>query len=326
MPASTSRTRSRLLIPIITFAALLIIGVAVWSFSSSSRVQAADDVPVAALPDETSMGIVTLNVHDMTAMRAYYEEAVGLSVLDETAETVTLGLDVPVLRLTAASDGEVEAAISEAGIYHSAILYRDAQTLAAGLSRLATVAPDTYQGASDHAVSIAFYFVDPEGNGLELYIDRPRQEWVWENGEVVMGSAAVDVNDFMEEHFAGSIIAGSQAVMGHAHLKVGDLAEAEAFYADALGFAVTARSDGALFYAAGGYHHHVATNTWMSEGAGMRTNPTGLGEITVVLPDAAAIADVAARLNDAGHDYVHDADTLRVDDPWGNTVRVTTAD
>lgn len=148
------------------------------------------------------------------------------------------------------------------------------------LMQLATQAPETFQGSADHAVSLAFYFVDPQGNGLELYVDRPESEWEWVDGEVTMGSAPLDPN------------------------------------------AVTARSEGAMFYSAGGYHHHLATNVWQSPGAQERSNPIGLGALTVWVSSIEALDAVAERLEDAGHSYERGEATLTTQDPWANVVNV----
>lgn len=135
-----------------------------------------------------------------------------------------------------------------------------------------------------------------------------------------MGSAPLDPNAFIDEHL-GQVSDGT-ALMGHVHLKVGDLTEAEEFYADALGFAVTARSDGALFFAADGYHHHPATNIWQSAGAGERVNPTGLGSFEVTVPATMDLDAVAERLDSSGHDYTLSGESLSAADPWGHEVRV----
>lgn len=322
MSHTSSRHSSRALTVTIALIVALAITGGIWWATSASRAAGGSDIPLGALPAETGMGVVELVVHDRQVMQAYYEDAVGLEVIDESDDAVTLGRGVPLIRLVT-SDGDEFASFEEAGLYHSAILYPDEPALARVLASIVAVAPESYQGASDHAVSLAFYFVDPEGNGLELYVDRPRDEWVWEGGLVSMGSAPLDPNAFIQEHLAGAT--ASTAVMGHVHLKVGDLEEAEAFYADTLGFAVTARSDGALFYAAGGYHHHVATNTWMSGGAGARTNATGLGALTIEVPDAADLTAIAERLDAAGHNAEASDDALSVEDPWGNVVHIRVA-
>lgn len=325
MAVFSLRPRSRAVLIVAVVAVLAAVAGIVWGVVSSSRASTGDGAPTAALPDGTSMGLVELSAHDLPQVRAYYEDAVGLAVLSESDEEVVLGLDAPLLRVTAGSEGETGSTLSEAGLYHSAILYPDAASLASVLMNIATVAPESFQGSADHAVSQAFYFLDPEGNGLELYVDRPRSEWRWEDGEVQMGSAELDPNAFIQQHLGGTPVTPDSANMGHVHLKVGDLDEARAFYADALGFAITSRADGALFYAADGYHHHLATNTWQSAGAGQRENATGLGSVTIAVPDAAAVDGIAERLDAAGHDSEPTADGLTTVDPWGNVVHISAA-
>lgn len=267
------------------------------------------------------MGVVELVTDDLAPMRSYYVDAVGLEVLAETPERLSLGSDgEEVLGITHA-EGRPADAPTEAGLYHSAILYPNEQSLARALLNVATVAPTSYSGSADHAVSLAFYFSDPDGNGLELYADTPENEWIWNNGLVQMGSAPLDPNAFIQEHLDVTSI-DAVATMGHVHLRVGDLEKARAFYADTLGFAVTAESEGALFYAAGGYHHHIATNTWGSAGATGRPQSLGLGSLAVHLGDEGALLAVADRLRDAGATFTQDDGVLTVDDPWGNTVKL----
>lgn len=280
--------------------------------------QAGGDVPSAPLPDDTAMGTVDLQVVDLEVMRAYYTEALGLPVIEEDADHVVLGFDEPLVTLTGGAAGADDP--SQAGLYHTAVLFPDEPALAATLLSVATVAPQSYQGAADHAVSLAFYFGDPEGNGVELYVDRPRDQWVWEDGQVSMGSAFLDPNAFISEHADGE--PATDAQVGHVHLRVGDLDQARAFYADALGFAVTSETDGALFYAAGGYHHHLATNTWGSAGAGERGEGPGLGAFVVRVPTQDDLDDVAARLDEAGVAHETEPGALETADPWGNVVNV----
>lgn len=335
MASSAARSRKPLIIALIVAAALVAAGAITWIAIAQSASARGDARPVAALPDETHMGVVEIAVHDLEKVQQYYVDAVGLRVIDDEADAdeeatgdgVLLGLDEPILRLTPDDSGEAGSTLTDPGLYHTAILYPDAPALAATILQVATNAPDTFQGSADHAVSQAFYFLDPEGNGLELYVDRPRDEWKWQGGEVQMGSEALDPNQFITEHLgtdAGAIdeAAPDVATVGHVHLKVGDLQQAEDFYAGALGFAVTSRADGALFYAAGGYHHHLATNVWQSEGAETRTNATGLAGFTVTLPNAAAVDAVEDRLADAGYMSQRSDDALTAWDPWGNAVHL----
>lgn len=270
------------------------------------------------LPDGTGMGLVALKVVNLSNVLAFYRDAVGFAVLEESDTHAVLGFDEPLIRLEATEDPL--DALTDAGLYHSAVLFADAPALARTLLRISEVAPHAFQGATDHLVSQAFYFGDPEGNGLELYVDRPRDQWQWQDGRVVMGGETLDVNAFIAEHSVGDV--PTDAVMGHVHLRVGDLAQARAFYEGVLGFDVTAESDGALFYSAGGYHHHLATNTWQSPGAAVRGETAGLDAITVFVPSAADVDALAARLDANGVPH-EPADTgLSLADPWGNSIHV----
>lgn len=317
--ATHSSARKRTVIGLVAAVLSVVVLAAMWGLTSRSSAGAGP--PLAALPEGAAVGVVELNVASLATVRSYYVDAVGLEVMTEAEGEVLLGLEQPLLRLTAGAGDSTTPTGAEAGLYHSAILYPDAPALATVLQRVATIAPESFQGSSDHGVSEAFYFVDPEGNGLELYVDTPRDEWVWEDGQVRMGSAMLDPNAFMAEHLGKE--AGAGATMGHVHLKVGDLKEAEAFYAEALGFAVTARTDGALFYAVDGYHHHLATNTWQSAGAEHRANPLGLGSFEVTVPAAAELETIVARLDEVGVAHTNDGGDIVTADPWGNEVRIT---
>lgn len=206
----------------------------------------------------------------------------------------------------------------QAGLYHSAFLYEDRASLAAVLAKVAHAAPGSFQGSADHAVSLAFYLGDPDGNGIEVYIDRPAREWTWKDGKVTMGSAPLDPNAFIREHLGAGT--ASDPKVGHVHLRVGDLDRARAFYSDTLGFAVTAETNGAVFFAAGGYHHHIGTNTWTSKDAGPRTNELGLGSFTVRVGSTEELAAVESRLDAAGIDHQRVEGSTVTEDPWGNAV------
>lgn len=267
------------------------------------------------------MGAVSLHVNDLDAMRDFYTDAIGLEVIDEDSESVSLGHTEPILHLQT-----IDAAADdprEAGLYHSAILYDDESALAQTLLQVAQFAPQAYQGSADHAVSLAFYLGDPEGNGVELYVDTPRDEWEWVDGHVTMGSAPLDPNAFLEEHLSADV--DQEATMGHVHLRVGDTDEARTFYSDLLGFDVTAESQGAVFFSAAGYHHHLAANTWQSEGAGQRPESAGLSRLVVELPSAGDLSPIAERLEAAGVEHELGASELSVQDPWGTEVVFTAA-
>jgi catechol 2,3-dioxygenase len=181
-------------------------------------------------------------------------------------------------------------------------------------------------GFSDHLVSEAVYLNDPDGNGLELYRDRPRGEWPYKNGMIQMATDPLDVEGIIasvpdpEAPFTG-MPAGTD--IGHVHLRAGDIPAAEQFYHHILGFDIVARLPSALFVSAGGYHHHLGLNTWQSRNAPQApANSVGLGDYTIFVPGAEALDPIAARLDTASIKYERSADSLSVDDPWGNHVRI----
>jgi catechol 2,3-dioxygenase len=281
------------------------------------------------LAADTSMGPVTLLVADLDALTAYYRDAVALSVLTATADTVTLGRGAtPVIILRAAPE-LVHASPRDAGLFHTAILFDSEASLAAAVYSVATKAPGTFTGSSDHLVSKAFYFTDPEGNGVELYWDRDRTQWSWTHGQLEMSTLFLDPNEFLQEHLSQEAVEApnfGDAVVGHVHLSVGDIATAKEFYVDRLGFEQTIAIPGqALFVSAGGYHHHMAMNTWNSAGAGRRARTLGLGQVDIVVPGPDDLGSLGERMQHYGIGTRDDGLTLSFDDPWANLIRVTTA-
>ena len=215
-----------------------------------------------------------------------------------------------------------------AGLFHTAILFQNPRELAAAIIRIARHTPELFTGTGDHDVSQAFYLDDPEGNGVELYIDRPRDQWKWVDGQVHMTTEYIDPNQFIAEHMPGvseqTREGGNNMTLGHVHLQVGDVASAHEFYVRTLGFEVTARmGSSALFVSAGGYHHHMAMNTWGSGGAGMRAPSLGLGRVDVLVPSRVEVESAADRLAHAGFAVRDDGRTVETPDPWGNLVRLT---
>ncbi|MBO1901633.1 VOC family protein [Leucobacter weissii] len=276
------------------------------------------------------MGAVTLAVENLDRMIAYYRDGIGLALLAQEKGTALLGRGgVPVLALD--QDGSLgHASPRAAGLYHTAFLFSAPGDLASSVASVARKHPGRFQGSSDHLVSEAFYFADPEGNGVELYVDRPRETWrTGPRGEIRMDTIALDPNDYLRRHLteAGTLdVADTPASVGHVHLKVGDIATARDFYVDALGFAPTLTyGSQALFVSAGGYHHHLGMNTWESRGAGERTPALGLGEVSIVLPDgdADALGALDERLATRGIAREFDGRELTVYDPWRNRVRIS---
>ncbi|MDE0545090.1 VOC family protein [Microbacterium sp. C7(2022)] len=271
------------------------------------------------------MGAVTLLVGNLDAMTAYYRDVVTLQVLDAAGDTVTLGRAGRALVVLKHEPQLRHAAPGSAGLFHTAILFESQQALAAALYSVARHAPSTFTGSADHLVSQAFYFTDPEGNGIELYWDRARTEWSWVHGQVEMATLALDPNAFLREHLSADAANGAAAAdaasIGHVHLSVGDVATARAYYVDALGFDTTAElGNQALFVSAGGYHHHMAMNVWNSRGAGPRMPALGLGRVDLAMPTADARGELGERLAHFGITTQDDGRTLAFSDPWNNQI------
>ena len=270
----------------------------------------------------TTLGAVHLTVSELERSLEYYRSAVGLSVLEAGADRASLGAGERELLVLTEEPG-ARPADGYTGLYHFALLVSERADLARWLAHAARDRVGL-TGLSDHFVSEALYLRDPDGHGIEIYWDRPREVW---EGQVAerMTTVALDVDSLLgelddpaREPFDGLT---GETVMGHVHLKVADVAQTIAFYRDVLGFGLMARFGAqAAFLAAGGYHHHLGANTWESRGAG--PPPAGraaLRHATIVLPDDAERERVLARADEAGG--VHDGpDGPVVRDPSGNAL------
>lgn len=257
------------------------------------------------------IGRVTLTVRDLPAMAKFYETALGLAPLSADGATVTLGAGDRALVELRADPAARPHDPREAGLFHTAFLMPSRAALARWLVHAADRRLPL-QGASDHLVSEAIYLSDPEGNGIEVYADRPRSAWHGPDGRIRMATERLDLNALARD--AGGPWQGAPegTVVGHVHLQVGDVAKARAFWEGTMGLPAMADYPGASFHGAGGYHHHIAANAWNSRGAGARAQPvTGLAELEL-LADPDSFATLAAR---AGGDLLAD--------PWGTAIRLT---
>lgn len=287
---------------------------------------AVDDRHLSA---DLAMDAVTLRVGDLEMMSSYYENALALTPLEETSRRAgevhrVLGRgQVPFVRLIS-TPGLPTVDPRQAGLFHTAFLFEDQASLAGTVLRAAQDPRSRFAGTGDHLVSEAFYFTDPEGNGIELYVDRPRDSWQWKDGQVVMDTLYIDPQAYLDQHLTEQAATGTGAlpgVVGHVHLQVGDVESARRFYIDTLGFETTVGTHpGALFAAAGGYHHHVAMNTWNSRGAGPRAASLGLADVALTLPAREDLDALAARLRTAGLEFADDGRSISVTDPWGTPV------
>lgn len=265
---------------------------------------------------------VTLVVNDLAAVARFYRDALGLAPIFEGPDTVRLGVGDTVLLALRADPEARRWPPREAGLFHTAFLLPTRADLGAWL-RHADAAGIGLSGAADHLVSEAVYLTDPEGNGIEIYVDRPGPEWQWSgDGSVVMRNERLDragIVGAADRPWAGMPVG---SCVGHVHLQVGDLDATERFYAGLLGFEVMCRYPGALFLGSGGYHHQLAGNIWNSRGAPVRADgTTGLAEI-ILAADGATLEQVRHRLRDAGHSFAEDGATLVLRDPWGTALRL----
>ena len=274
------------------------------------------------LPATLRLGPVQLTVTDLDRATAFYQDTLGLRVHRREDAVAAVGAgenDLVVLH----EEPGARPAGRHAGLFHLALLFPSREELARALQRLAATRTPI-SGASDHGVSEAIYLSDPDGNGIELYADRPREAWPPPSGgeRVGMFTHPLDLEALLATAAGPEPPrhVGAGLVMGHVHLHVGDIAAADAYYSGVLGFEPMATYPGALFLAAGGYHHHLGVNTWAGEGIGPAPPATvGLREWTILL-DADALAALRARAAAAGvGDGDGDGDVLV--DPWGIPVR-----
>ena len=283
--------------------------------------------PAAAdlLAADTSMGAVTLLVADLDLMTAYYRDAVTLTLLAQGEGRSVLGRGTTPIVILEHAPALKHAGPRDAGLFHTAILFPTQTDLAEAVYAVASRHPGSFTGSADHLVSQAFYFNDPEGNGVELYWDRDRTAWSWTHGRVEMATLMLDPNDFLREFkTAEPSDTTGPASVGHVHLSVGDVATAREFYVNRLGFQTTAElGSSALFVSAGGYHHHMAMNTWNSRGAGKRRLALGLGLVRIEVPTDDDLHALGDRLHHYGLAQRDDGRVLGFDDPWLNRIEVT---
>lgn len=272
----------------------------------------------------TTVGEVQLIVSNLERSVTFYQNALGFRVMDRQEGRAVLGAGSRRL-LTLVEQPGAKPVPRTTGLYHFAVLLPDRRSLARLLYHMAeTEVP--VQGASDHGVSEALYLADPDSNGIELYRDRDREEWpLDEAGKMEMGTEELDIDDLVMELQDGltpweGLPDGTR--IGHVHLRVRNIPEAEAFYTGILGFQLMQRyGTAASFVSAGGYHHHIGMNTWQSAGAPPPPpNATGLRWFELLLPDTTALEAVRARLSAAGITVDAQDEGVLVRDPSGNGI------
>jgi catechol 2,3-dioxygenase len=279
------------------------------------------------LPDGTRLGPVRLEVADLARSLAYYNETLGLQLLRREASRAVLGPHgdaTPLIMLHEHPGVRPVPRRGRLGLYHFAILLPDRPSLGRFVRHLEELGAAA--GAGDHLVSEAFYLHDPDNLGIEVYADRPRSTWRRIGRQLVMATDPVDLAGLVASaghtRWAGM---PPGTVIGHVHLHVGDLSRAAGFYAEGLGFDRTVwQYPGALFLGAGGYHHHLGTNTWAGSDATPATaEDARLLEWSIELPSSGDVDRVARSLVNGGFAAERDgAGDLVTHDPWGTAVRL----
>jgi len=280
-----------------------------------------------SLPDNLSLGAAALAVADLDRSLDFYTNKLGMSELARDGDSITVGAGQnPLIHLIGQANAKPQPPRST-GLYHVAILLPTRVDLGHALIKVDR-SGWPFQGFGDHFVSEASYLADPDGNGLEIYRDRPRDTWTFNGDMINMGTAELDVQGIVSEvanpHADWKM--PSETVIGHMHLRVGDVVAGEQFYHALLGFDLMVKIPSAYFFSAGGYHHHLGTNQWQSRGAGAPpAESVGLRWWMINLPDAAAVSEVEGRLRTADIPTTPVTGGFEAPDPWGTAVRVVTA-
>ena len=277
------------------------------------------------LPEDARIGRVRLAVNDLSRSVAYYTEVLGFrATRDGQVASLAPADGVPLIELHERTGARPVPRRGRLGLYHFAILLPDRAALGRFVSHLAVVG--AHAGSADHLVSEALYLADPDGLGIEVYADRPRSEWRTRNGEIVMATEPLDLRALVRAA-GGEPWNGMPAgtTIGHVHFHVSTLEAAEAFYHAAIGFDKVVWSyPGAFFFSAGGYHHHVGTNTWAADAPIATADDARLLEWELQLPSAEDIAAVAANAAQAGYPVTTAGADRVIADASGIEVRLTT--
>ncbi len=279
---------------------------------------------------EQLLGPIALVVQDLDRCKRYYELDIGLQVIRHSGSVVQMGVGKKPLLILEENPAAVRIHRST-GLYHMAFLLPTRRDLAAQIQHFVKNGIGI-SGMSDHGVSEALYLSDPEGNGIEIYSDRPRDKWVWIDGEVDMQTMPLDIDSLLAElpdnppAWTGL---PADTVLGHVHLRVSDLSSTTEFYTKILGLEVTTRSyPGAIFLSKNGYHHHLGLNVWGSAGAVSPPDGTaGLKHYTYRASSSSELERISQRAKDMGVALTEaDGESIILNDPSGNHVRIKTGD
>jgi catechol 2,3-dioxygenase len=282
--------------------------------------------PGYRLPVETHVGAARLLVSDLERSLDYYQQVIGLRLESRGRLDASLAAQdggAALIHLETRTGTKPPPRGGRFGLYHFALLVPDRASLGRCVSHLDDIG--AYMASADHAVSEALYLWDPDGLGIEVYADRPREAWRIRGQEVFMTTERLNLQDLVlaggDEPWSG-LPRGT--ILGHLHLQISDLARAEAFYHSALGFdKMVWNFPGALFLSAGGYHHHLGTNTWAPGAGAAMENEARLLSWDLVLPTPDSREQAARSLRAAGYAVEREGENWVVSDPWHTTLRLT---
>lgn len=263
---------------------------------------------------------VNINVKSLDYSLNFYQNILGFQVLEKSDEKAVLTTDGKTPLLTLEQPKDVVAKTGRtSGLYHFALLLPTRADLSVFLRHM--IQTGYPLGAADHYVSEALYLNDPDGNGIEVYRDRPSSEWRWNNGLVEMATEELDGNGIIAESEAEWTGLPAGTLMGHIHLHVADLKKAEEFYTKGLGFGIVSYYPQAAFLSTGKYHHHIAINTWQGEGASIPPkNSVGLNWYSLVFPNEMVRDNAIAQLKHLGFPVTQEAEFYIARDPSGNQI------
>jgi catechol 2,3-dioxygenase len=283
--------------------------------------------PGYRLPPDIRLGPVLLQVADLDRSAEYYGRVLGLRPLERRAGEATLatqGDPTPLVRLRERPGAIPVPRRGRLGLYHFAVLLPDRGSLGRFAAHLASLGE--YAGMADHLVSEAFYLTDPDGLGIEVYADRPRETWTVRGGKIAMATDPLDLEG-LAKAAGGRDWDGAPpgTRIGHIHLYVNDLARAGEFYHTGLGLdRINLEFPGALFLSAGGYHHHLGTNTWAVGAPTAGEADARLLEWIIRLPDQGNVEAAARSLGSTGQPVTRSGADAVATDPWGTNLRLTT--
>ncbi len=285
--------------------------------------------PGFRLPDETHIGRIRIQVADVERSLAYYGSVLGMRVISRAGNAVQLGAhgdDRVLLELIEKRGARTVPRRGLLGLYHFAVLLPDRAALGRFIAHLTEIG--MYAGMSDHLVSEAVYLTDPDGLGIEVYADRPRESWQIADRQLEMATKPLDVASVVAaagDRKWDGLPAGT--IIGHVHFYVGDIDRASSFYHSGLGLdKIVWNYPGALFMSAGGYHHHVGVNTWAVGAPPATDDDARLVEWELLVPDSASVQAAAASIATAGYPIEHDGDALVASDEWGIRLRLRKED